>query len=634
MPKRISPEDWKPVGIDSLEPAAEAAVRDLHNTIVVAGPGAGKTELLAQRACFLLQTWLCPPPKRILAISFKRDAARNLRERVARRCGVEMARRFDSLTFDSFSKSLLDRFYLGLPNTFRPTEDYEVKLDLGHAKSVRAVLNRIRAHAPGQVDAIVQARAEERFFKRFVVNRPLEASAFSVENENDVLAVQFWQFALRGQKRSMLNFQMIGRLAELVIRHNPKLLEALRSTYGFVFLDEFQDTTNVQYDLTVTAFRGAPAILTAVGDNKQRIMVWAGALDGVFEQFRMDFQAIPRGLAMNYRSAPELVRIQRFLIASLDPSCPMPVAFHDGSDGNGECRALEYRDHQKESEHLAGLLAAEVLSGKLKPRDICVLTRNRPDRYGHYLCQELAKRNVRARVENELQDLLTEPLVVLLLDLSQLAISPRSPSAWGNVMDVLLDLRGYRDKGHNARRLEKSLSVFITDLRSTIQACRADEDAVLSVLKREMEFVDSFAFRQKFSQYKQGDWYETALLGLARQLAARLKDRLDWQFAIDDLAGVDCIPVMTIHKSKGLEYHTVVFVGLEDSALWGFASAPEEEKCGFFVAFSRAMKRVILTFSESRPRVPGGIAEAQSRQKIGILYELLEQAGVKPEKVL
>jgi superfamily I DNA/RNA helicase len=78
----ISPDKWIPVEIESLEPAADVAVRDLTSGIIVAGPGAGKTELLAQRACFLFQTALCPDPRRILAISFKRDAATNLRRRV------------------------------------------------------------------------------------------------------------------------------------------------------------------------------------------------------------------------------------------------------------------------------------------------------------------------------------------------------------------------------------------------------------------------------------------------------------------------------------------------------------------------------------------------------------------------
>jgi hypothetical protein len=77
--KRFVPADtWIPVGVKSLEPNALHVVRDEVNGLVVAGPGAGKTELLAQRACYLLQTGLCPPPHQILAISFKKDAAANL----------------------------------------------------------------------------------------------------------------------------------------------------------------------------------------------------------------------------------------------------------------------------------------------------------------------------------------------------------------------------------------------------------------------------------------------------------------------------------------------------------------------------------------------------------------------------
>ncbi len=122
---RISPDLWVPVGVDFLEPTANYAVRSSHNTLVIAGPGAGKTELLAQRACFLLETGTCPAPRRILAISFKRDAARNLGERVRKRCG-DRAHRFDSYTLDAFAKSLIDRFMQALPEEWRPRMAYEV----------------------------------------------------------------------------------------------------------------------------------------------------------------------------------------------------------------------------------------------------------------------------------------------------------------------------------------------------------------------------------------------------------------------------------------------------------------------------------------------------------------------------
>ena len=82
----IRAEDWAPIDELILEPNALTAATMLEeNVVVAAGPGAGKTELLAQRADFLFRTGTCPYPRRILAVSFKVDAARNLRERVRRR---------------------------------------------------------------------------------------------------------------------------------------------------------------------------------------------------------------------------------------------------------------------------------------------------------------------------------------------------------------------------------------------------------------------------------------------------------------------------------------------------------------------------------------------------------------------
>lgn len=87
---RILPQDRRPRGIEDLEPQAWRALRQAGCTCVVAGPGAGTTEFLAQRAVYLLETGICAPPYRVLAISFKGDAADNLAARasasVARPC--------------------------------------------------------------------------------------------------------------------------------------------------------------------------------------------------------------------------------------------------------------------------------------------------------------------------------------------------------------------------------------------------------------------------------------------------------------------------------------------------------------------------------------------------------------------
>ncbi len=99
----IAIEKWNPADGLNLEPNALRAATECGQSLALtAGPGAGETEMLAQRADFLLRTGTCRYPKRILAISFKVDASRNLKERVQQRCGVELASRIDSYKFHAF----------------------------------------------------------------------------------------------------------------------------------------------------------------------------------------------------------------------------------------------------------------------------------------------------------------------------------------------------------------------------------------------------------------------------------------------------------------------------------------------------------------------------------------------------
>src|SRR3546814_411009 len=208
----IDPADWTPAAEYSLEPNAVSAVTETErNVLAVAGPGAGKTELLAQRADFLLRTTVCPYPRRILAISFKTDAAENLRKRVTERCGADLARRLDSHTFHAFAKRLIDHYRVVLTGDDALDHDYEV----GGSRIARR----------------------------------------------------------------RITFEDMVPLATEILTSSAVARNAVRNTYSHVFLDEFQDCTNVQYQFVRAAFGATPAQFTAVGDSKQRIMRFAGALE-------------------------------------------------------------------------------------------------------------------------------------------------------------------------------------------------------------------------------------------------------------------------------------------------------------------------------------------------------------------
>ncbi|MEY8215529.1 MAG: UvrD-helicase domain-containing protein, partial [Colwellia sp.] len=105
---------------------------------VLAGAGAGKTELLAQKANYLLHTDKCLWPKKILCLSFKTEAQANIKNRVNKRCGVK-ADRFDSYTFHAFSKSIVDRFKNVLPENKRPLNNYDIVMKENQANGLDKV---------------------------------------------------------------------------------------------------------------------------------------------------------------------------------------------------------------------------------------------------------------------------------------------------------------------------------------------------------------------------------------------------------------------------------------------------------------------------------------------------------------
>jgi DNA helicase-2/ATP-dependent DNA helicase PcrA len=622
---------WMPAGGIHLEPLADGVARGNANTLVVAGPGAGKTELLAQRACFLLETGTCPAPYRILAISFKRDAARNLRDRVIQRCGRELGGRFDSYTFDSFCKGLVDRFRAALPEVFRPSGDYRV-LD-SRVFNERKVLDFVRSIPSATLPLSTAAREglnTTTLWWNGFLGRRLSAGGWPAARHNeDIAGSSLWSYLLEGEGGSAVTFPMLGLMTDLLFRTNPLLLSSLRHSYRFVFLDEFQDTSAIHYLVTQTAFKGSNAVVTAVGDNKQRIMVWAGALKKVFDVYEKDFSAGTIRLRQNHRSGRRLVAVQSVIAHALDPSSAIAEYAGPADDDDGECRALSFQDDQAEAEHVASLIAQWIRVDGLRPRDICVLTRMRPADYTARLKSALARQGVLSRVENELQDLLAEPLSEAVLDVLKLASRPSAPESWRRTVDLLRTLRKEEEESA-IRRMIDELMEQIRRVKASLAGASSSAADVETLLKNIMRFLGIAEFQDLHPQYLQGTWYDSRMADLVKVLSEARQDR-DWAGTLDEIEGVASIPIMTTHKSKGLEYHTVVFVGLEDGAHFNFARNPDEETCGFFVALSRAKKRVVFTFSRVRPV---GRSSSQSRAEIDAMYKLLAAAGVHVEQVV
>ncbi|WP_407111241.1 UvrD-helicase domain-containing protein [Streptomyces sp. DSM 116494] len=526
-------DQWHPVDDLVLEPNAMSAVTmSDRNVVVAAGPGAGKTELLAQRADFLLRTGQCPYPRRILAVSFKVDAARNLRERVRRRSGPRLAARFDSFTFHAFAKRIIDNFRPALTGYNALNPDY-------------------------RIDPKARIEGEQ------------------------------------------ITFADLVPLALEIIEANAYAQGGLRQTYSHVFLDEFQDCTRQQYQLIKTAFSHATATLTAVGDTKQRIMAWAGALDGVMQTFAEDFSARSLPLYQNFRSAARLRRMQNRMIARMDPGAVSPDEELKGDDGVIE--VLDFGTERHEAQAIAQLIDSWLREGTA-PSEIAILVRQQPHLVAAALGSELAGCGIPFRNEQDSQDLTAEPIAALVFNFVRVIADDRQPDAYTELMRVAARSSASEEE---ASRFDGQLKRMVSEARAIVRGpmFRNGEPATWRTLVHEfLQLVSRPVLTALSAGYQQGtrldDLIEQALDAFDRELAIDG----DAVRALRRLSEVDAIRFLTIHKCKGLEFEKVVVLGVEEQLFWGKPIAAMAE---FFVAISRAKQHLVLTHAKHRDRPKG-----------------------------
>lgn len=526
----ISVKQWQPADGLTLEPNAMKAVLEQEKCLALtAGPGAGKTEMLAQRADFLFRTGTCRYPKRILAISFKVDASTNLKERVKRRCGNELSSRFDSYTFHAFAKRIIDRFRVLLTG--------KNALNVGYKIGERRV---------------------------------------------------------QGEQ---ITFNELVPLAIEILENSEIARNTIRQTYSDVFLDEFQDCTNLQYKLIKLAFQGTHVRLTAVGDTKQKIMAWAGALDGIFQTFTQDFSAVPLNMYRNFRSKPVLLRLQNKIIQRMDPNSVMPDEQLLG-DG-GEIILREYQSNLDETIQISDFIQQWSNEEKVPLSEIAILISKQADLYGQLIMQELDSRQIPYRNEQQLQDISTEPIARLIVDYLLCLYGKKESNAWIRLKEQLMPFV-------DDEELEFSQRLYFQDFFSEQQ--RKVKQAIQHGNKYSDWWERVKEFLKKINrevivalspEYESTSRLNELITETKKRIIELLEKEQDLVKALRCFSDDQAVRILTIHKSKGLEFHSVIMLAIEKETFWGNA---DEERCAFFVGISRAKERLLVTYSQHRER--------------------------------
>lgn len=608
-------DEWTPVGIDDLEPDAMDAVRHSGNSYVKAGPGAGKSEFLAQRAAYLLMTGQCAPPQRILAISFKKDAADNLGKRVRTRVGPVLGRRFVSMTFDAFAKSMLDRFRICLPPEHRPIRDYEwIKVPNVRGEAV------LEAHRPAPE---VTKEAGLDFELRVVGPHRLNDADRPAGQHDEQIAA--WWSRNDPVQTGQLTFFMINRLAELAQRASAPLGRAVRASFPYVFVDEFQDTTYAQFDLLESLFGGSDVVVTAVGDEKQRIMGWAGARPDAFVQFASSFGAEAFTLRLNRRSSTGLVALQHVVAVSLDSESPAVESARTTAIDGDHAWIWRFRRRRDEAETIAAWIRDDVAERGTVPGDYALLVRQKSEQAEGEISDAFAEVGLRVRNDSKdvvpgvpLQDLLASPLTGIVLPLLRLMAGARDPGAWTAVNEHLTWLREVDDDVER-RQVSEDLGRHVDRWRQSVASCPPDEPRVRSLVDHALDYVGGPAtFRSIHPAYRD-KWLLDSTVDALRHQLGKCSGMPTWPGVFDHFAGRDAVSLLTIHKSKGLEYDTVIMLGLDDNTWWSHHRDDREGASTLFVAISRAKQRMLFSHAHTRG----------ATERVSDLYALLHSADVR-----
>ena len=568
----INVDDWNPVGnITLTEEQLDAVKNTTDNISIIAGPGTGKTEILAQKATYLLQTGECKFPHRILTLCYKVDAATNIKERVKMRCPKELSRRFVSMTIDAFLISLIRRFPSSLPKWMKIRSDFTT-ID--------------------EIDSVDYSRHSNKNFPDEYTRR-----VDILEENPNADTKSLYSYAI---EQNLFDFKMCHTMAYYIIKHNSLLRNLISKTYKYIFLDEFQDMSNRHYDIIKMLFAHDNNIVTAVGDYKQSIMGFAGAIPDVFNLFDADFRAQRKVFSYNYRSTSQIVSFINHIARVMDAaSGQSPVLFQSRRSENLNSFVSKNLFDSIDEEALfiaKSIIKIKQLSPLLSFGDFAIIIKQRAEDYyakikDIFYAHEINVRNEDKKISNgiKIQDLMDDKLSRLIIGLIKLKIGNIQALENKEVNDLLFDIFSLNaEKPKDVKKVNRIKNEIIMQNFTTVDCWI---DIVFDKIPRGM-------IKNRLYNGSLGD-FNKASKSISWLLQQCLEETGDIKSAISRYQGDNTVKILTTHKSKGLEFDTVFFADVTNDSWWSLSRNKAEAIRCLYVGASRAKNRLFFTTSKN-----------------------------------
>lgn len=616
------------------EPQREGVLNTEGPTMIIAGAGSGKTRVLTFRIAHLIQSKNVDPFN-IMALTFTNKAAKEMRDRIEKMVGGD-ARNLWMGTFHSVFARILraEAHHLRYPNNFTiyDTDDSksllrslvkEMGLDDTQYK-VNTVYNRISS-----------AKNRLISWQDYIANPVFAAD--DAANMRPEIGNIYKAYALRCFKSGAMDFDDLLFNTDKLFKEHLVVLNKYQHRFHYMLVDEFQDTNLCQYYI-IRKLASVRENVCVVGDDAQSIYAFRGADITNILNFEKDYpEARIIKLEQNYRSTQTIVEAANSVIAKNKAQLPKKV-WTENEEGN-LIELIKAVSDNEEGKLVASSIFEEKMQHQYKFSDFVILYRTNSQ--SRAIEEALRRMNIKYKVVGGLSFYQRKEIKDMLAYL-RYSLNQQDEASFKRIInlpkrgigDTTIDkiIVAANDHGISIWEVLENIPSFLGSGRSVY----AIEDFVTKIKRFGVEIQSKDAYEAaaeiaKASGLLKELYEDKTVEGLSRyenvqELLNAIKEYVDdpekedkslsaFLQEVSLLTGQDedkdqdpdKVTLMTIHMAKGLEFKNVYIVGMEEDLfpsqlMLSSRSELEEERRLFYVAITRAQKKLYLSYALTRYR--------------------------------
>ena len=609
--------------------------------MIVAGAGSGKTRVLTYKIAHLIESGI--NPFEMLALTFTNKAANEMKQRIHKLAGATAENLWMGTFHSVFAKILrIEAQHIGFDRNFTIYDDDDSE------KVVEACMKELGFSTDNPKPKTVNG-----YIKGLKNKLVLPDDIGNVTNPFERIAVPVYkEYQNRLIKNNAMDFDDLLINPIILFRANPDVLAKYQHRFKFILVDEYQDTNRAQYEIVKMLAQGHGNI-SVVGDDAQSIYRWRGAEIENILKFESDFDGCNVfKLEQNYRSTKSILSLADEVIKNNKRQIKKTL-FTDNHDGDKVTLAEVFSDRD-EGLMVVKWILHEIQHRKLNFKDFVILYRTNAQ---SRVIEDALRTNsipyiivggVKFYQRREIKDVLAYLKVL---------VNPKDDEA----MTRILKLRdGIGDQTvEKLKAMAKEIAKSIAEvLLAMLEDKNAEGDKAKRRTKIENELIRVAEIIKKYNEVKEGlSPSELARsivdeIGILRELrndgtdesmdrmynvqellsgiseytdnteGATLEGFLQEVSLVTDIDKYDtdknAVTLMTTHSSKGLEFPVVFITGLEDG-IFPLSSSMmeqeemEEERRLFYVAITRAMQKLYMTYALQRYRFGNVSYQMKSR---------------------